>query len=97
MNDTAENANELLRLVRENSDLPIVPMVDAECVVDDSGYFTATFGRVLVIVKFPDDGSACCFRYVLLCSEECANSIRELIHALQERDGRREEDDDAGS
>ena len=44
----SENINELLRLVRENPDLPIVPMVDGECVTDDCGYFAASFGKVLI-------------------------------------------------
>lgn len=43
-----ENIVELLRLVKENPDLPVVPMVDAEIVWDDCGYFMAAFGTAMV-------------------------------------------------
>lgn len=33
-----KNRDELFRLMRENPDLPVVPMVDAEICGDDSGY-----------------------------------------------------------
>ncbi len=34
-----EKTKELLKLIEENPDLPIVPMVDAEVIGDDSGYW----------------------------------------------------------
>ena len=33
------NWEELFRLMQENPDLPVVPMVDGEIVGDDSGYW----------------------------------------------------------
>lgn len=36
--------NELFRLMRENSKLPIVPMVDADIVCDDSGWWLGSWG-----------------------------------------------------
>ena len=37
--------NELIKLIQENPDLPIVPMVDAEVVADDCGYWMGKWGR----------------------------------------------------
>ena len=38
----------VLRLVQENPDLPVVPMVDGGIAWDDSGYFMAAFGAAEV-------------------------------------------------
>ena len=37
--------NELIKLIQENPDLPIIPMVDAEVVADDCGYWMGKWGR----------------------------------------------------
>lgn len=53
-----KNAETLLRLVQENPDLPVVPMVDGGVAWDDSGYFMAAFGAAEVdkyIVSRQDD------------------------------------------
>jgi len=42
------NAKELLKLVAENPDLPIVPMVDYEIVGDGCGRWLGSFGSVYV-------------------------------------------------
>lgn len=55
--------NDLVALVRENPDLPIVPMVDSEVVADDYGYWMGKWGRCEVTefylgrenVHFKDD------------------------------------------
>lgn len=39
---------ELFRLMRENPDLPVVPMVDGEILGDDSGYWLAGWGQARV-------------------------------------------------
>lgn len=39
-----ENRNELFRLMQENPDLPVVPMVYGEICGDDSGYWMAGWG-----------------------------------------------------
>jgi len=38
-----EKNKELLKLIEENPDLPIVPMVDAEVIGDDSGYWLGSW------------------------------------------------------
>lgn len=39
------NWKELFRLMKENPDLPVVPMVDGEIVGDDSGYWLGEWGH----------------------------------------------------
>lgn len=39
---------ELLELIRTNPDLPVVPMVDAEIIGDDCGYWLGAWGRACV-------------------------------------------------
>lgn len=36
---------EIIKLIEENPDLPIVPMVDSEVVADDCGYWLGKWGR----------------------------------------------------
>lgn len=44
-----ENVGVLLELIKENPDLPIIPMVATECVFDDShGYWMAEWSRARV-------------------------------------------------
>ena len=45
-----KNIETLLRLVQENPDLPVVPMVEGSIAWDDSGYFMAAFGAAEVDV-----------------------------------------------
>ncbi len=40
-----QNRDELFRLMKENPDLPVVPMVDGEICGDDSGYWMAGWGK----------------------------------------------------
>lgn len=40
----AKNRKELFRLMQENPDLPVVPMVDGEIPGDSSGYWMASWG-----------------------------------------------------
>lgn len=42
------NREELFRLMQENPDLPVVPMVDSEIVADDCGYWLGSWGRACV-------------------------------------------------
>lgn len=44
----ASNTNELLRLIAENPDLPVVPMVDYEVVYEDCGRWLGSFGSAYV-------------------------------------------------
>jgi hypothetical protein len=41
-----ERNNELLRIVAENPDLPIVAMVDSDIVCEDYGRWLASLGKV---------------------------------------------------
>ena len=43
-----KNRDELFRLMRENPDLPVVPMVDAEIFGDDIGYWCGAWGHASV-------------------------------------------------
>ena len=43
-----KNIAELLKLIQENPDLPIIPMVDGEAVCDDSGYWVAAWGKAVI-------------------------------------------------
>ena len=36
---------EIIKLIEENPDLPVVPMVDSEVVADDGGYWLGEWGR----------------------------------------------------
>lgn len=36
---------EIIKLIEENPDLPIIPMVDSEVVADDGGYWVGKWGR----------------------------------------------------
>lgn len=44
-----QNVNALLQLIKENPELPIIPMVATECVFDDSyGYWMAEWSKAKV-------------------------------------------------
>ena len=42
------NTEELLKLIAENPNLPIIPMVDSEVVADDYGYWMGAWGHAEV-------------------------------------------------
>lgn len=48
MNVDKKNQDELIRLITENPDLPVIPMVDAEICGDDYGYGVGTFGMACI-------------------------------------------------
>ena len=43
-----ENIKELIKLIQENPDLPVISMVDGEAVSDEWGYTVASFGKAYV-------------------------------------------------
>lgn len=43
-----ENIKELIKLIQENPDLPVISMVEQEAVSDEYGYTVASFGRAYV-------------------------------------------------
>lgn len=50
------NSEEFVRLVTENPKLPIMPMVDTECVQDDGhGWWAADLGKPMVDEYYVDD------------------------------------------
>lgn len=56
MKNDKENREKLLQLIRENPDLPIVPMVDSEVVADDfCAYWMGSWGSAR-IDQFLDTG-----------------------------------------
>lgn len=48
MTTNKENLEELFRLIRENPELPVVPMVDSYIIADDTGYWLGAFDSVRV-------------------------------------------------
>lgn len=44
----AKNLKELFRLIKKRPDLPIVPMVDADLVADDSGRWLGSWGTAYI-------------------------------------------------
>lgn len=52
-----ERLEELFRLIKENPDLPILPMVDSEIVADDEcAYWTGSWGSAYVGEYYITDG-----------------------------------------
>lgn len=43
-----EKTEKLLKLIRENPDLPVIPMVDGGIAWDENGYYAAEFGAAEV-------------------------------------------------
>ena len=43
-----KNREELFALMKEHPDLPVVPMVDSDIVVDDYGYWLGCWGRAKI-------------------------------------------------
>lgn len=43
-----QNRNELIRLIQENPELPVAPMVNGELVGDDCGYWLGTLGTAVI-------------------------------------------------
>jgi hypothetical protein len=46
----------LLKLIKENPDLKIIPMVHYDCVEDGGGYWSARWGEASVDEYYEDDG-----------------------------------------
>ena len=69
------NEPKIIKLIQENPDLPIIPMVNGEVVVDDYGYWMGKWGHCEVTeyylgrekVHFKDDDE----EYVLMDLEGC--------------------------
>ena len=45
MREIMSKPKDLLKLIKDNPDLPVVPMVDAEIAGDDYGYWLGSWGR----------------------------------------------------
>lgn len=48
LEEQQKNVNELLKLIKENPELEIVPMVDSECGGDDYSYYMAEWGNAKI-------------------------------------------------
>lgn len=54
------NKKELVKLISENPELPIMCMVDSECVQDDGyGWWTAKIGKPVIDEYYRDDERVC--------------------------------------
>ncbi|BBN99183.1 hypothetical protein [Sporolactobacillus terrae] len=55
METTTENATQaLLKLVRDNPEMPVVPMVNYELVADDCSYWQGSFGKAELTEIYTD-------------------------------------------
>ena len=55
MQKQSDNLKELFKLIDEHPDLPIVPMVDADIVADDSGYWLGGWGSAGIDKYLPHE------------------------------------------
>ena len=56
MDKKQKNINDLLKLIKENPELPILPIVDSEIVAsDDSNYFVGSWGESRIDYYWCDD------------------------------------------
>ena len=61
-----KNRDKLFHLMKENPDLPVVPMVDADICGDDSGYWSGMWGKAAV-----DEYLICTmFNYIVFKSDD---------------------------
>ena len=81
-----QNVNYLLELIKDNPDLPIVPLVATECVHDDSyGYWLNKWGSAEIDEYYVQDG-----RFYLsddfeeLVDEWIDNNFQEYLDLTQE-------------
>lgn len=67
-----EKITELLRLIKENPDLPILPMVDGEiCAGDDYGYWSGSWGTARVdefLISKHNDSIHFMTLYLIVCN-----------------------------
>lgn len=73
-----KNRNELFRLMKENPDLPVVPMVDAEICGEDSGHWIGSWGYVLV------DEYLACEDYIAFKSDDDVFDVLERYFTYEE-------------
>jgi hypothetical protein len=76
----------LIKLIEENPDLPIVPMVDSEVVADDGGYWLGKWGRCEVTeyyqgreyIHFRDDDEEDVLKDMVGCKYYCDQQGRDI-------------------
>lgn len=76
---------EIIKLIEENPELPVVPMVDSEVVADDGGYWLGKWGRCKVTEYY--EGR----EYIHFRDDEEEDVLNDLVgckygHDLQGRD-----------
>lgn len=77
-----QNQDELFRLMRENPDLPVVPMVDGEICGDDSGYWCGAWGHASV-----DEYLTCeRFNHIVFKSDDDVFDVLENVLSDKEFD-----------
>ena len=77
---------EIIKLIEENPDLPIVPMVDSEVVADDCGYWLGKWGHCEVTeyyegrerIHFKDDDEEDVLNDLVGCKYSCDPQGRDI-------------------
>ena len=85
---------ELLKLIRENPDLEIVPMVDCEVVAEDFGYWLGHWGSCKVTeyysgleyIHFKDDDAEDVLNDMVGCKYGCDKDGRDIYDDLSEEE-----------
>ena len=83
---------ELLKLIQENPDLPVVPVVDSEIAGDDYGYWLGKWGRCEVTeyycgrerVHFKDDDEEDVLTDLVGCDYSCDMQGRDIYDLSDE-------------
>lgn len=83
---------EIIKLIEENPNLPIVPMVDSEVVADDGGYWLGKWERCEVTeyyqgreyIHFRDDDEEDVLKDMVGCKYYCDTQGRDITDLTDE-------------
>lgn len=64
---------EIIKLIEENLELPIVPMVDSEIVADDCGYWLGKWGRCKVTEYYAGR------EYIHFRDDDAENILNDMV------------------
>lgn len=86
------DSNKLIKLIQDNPDLPVVPMVDSEVVADDGGYWMGKWGHCKVTeyylgrerVHFRDDDEEDVLGDLVGCKYSCDPQGRDIYELSDE-------------
>lgn len=79
---------EIIKLIEENPELPVVPMVDSDVVADDCGYWLGKWGRCEVTeyyagreyIHFRDDDEENVLNDLVGCKYGCDSQGRDIYN-----------------